>query len=170
MHFTFYCILGYIGGKKYSDRGSGSDSLCLPSDPSWLNYTDGVCESSGRIYGTEIDLDGSQYSIFEKKGCNDQDMPCAVCKSSKSSSIMIPARSTCYNGWKLEYKGYLMAVHYGHNGPQTHICVDTRPDFIPDGGKNNDEHILHLVEAICGSLPCPPYVNGRELACVICSQ
>lgn len=159
---------GYIGGKLHADKGSGSDSLCLPADPSWLNYTDGINEWTGRIYGTEIDLEDSLLSIFGKQ-VYQQDMPCAVCKTSMSTSVMIPARSSCYHGWKQEYKGYLMSAYHGHFGPHNYICVDSLPDFIPHGGKDNNEHVLYLVEAVCGSLPCPPYVNGRELACVVCS-
>lgn len=159
---------GYIGGKYYDEAGSGSDSLCLPSDPTWSNYTDGNASCCrGHIFASEIHVDEPS-GIFPYK-VHQQDMPCAVCKTLKSTTLMIPARANCYPGWKLEYTGYIMANYHGHAGPHNHICVDSEPEFVPNGGEYKLHHILYLMEAQCGSLPCPPYVQGRELACVVCS-
>ena len=119
------------------------------------------------MYGTEIDTIDSDH-IFGYD-VNQQDMPCAVCKTPKSVSLMIPARKDCYPGWTLEYDGYLMAGIYRHQS-YNHICMDRSPEFVPHGGTNDNQHILYFVEAQCGSLPCPPYHQGRELACVVCSK
>lgn len=155
---------GYIAGKYHSEKGSGSNSLCLASDPSWFNYTEGVDEWRGRVYGAETDVpDILAYSV------SNQDMPCSVCKTHKSAVLMIPGRTTCYPSLRLEYSGYLMSSYHNHHGPHNYICVDTQPDFVPHGSSDNNQHVLYLVESICGSLPCPPYVHGRELACVVCS-
>ncbi|XP_060560709.1 uncharacterized protein LOC132720568 isoform X2 [Ruditapes philippinarum] len=160
---------GFVGGKYYNEAGSGSDSICLPEDPTWSNYTDGDAKCCrGRIYGSEFHIEEPN-GIFPY-GIHSQDAPCAVCESKKSTILMIPARSNCYPGWKLEYSGYLMANYKGHAGPHNHICVDNHPEFILNGGAYNLQHILYLMEAQCGSLPCPPYVQGRELACVVCSK
>jgi len=157
-----------MAGRKHNDKGSGIDSLCLPEDPVWGNYHDGD-EGVYRayIYGTEIDTDDSAgvfpYSV------NEQDMPCAVCKTTRSTRMMIPARNVCYPGWTVEYHGYLMTgshSYYGHK----HICMDGSPEFVPGGVANVDERVMYLVDGQCGSLPCPPYVQGRELTCVVCSQ
>ncbi|XP_053402233.1 uncharacterized protein LOC123550066 isoform X2 [Mercenaria mercenaria] len=155
---------GYIGGKVYSDKGSGSNSICLSSDPSWHNYTDGIDEWRSRIYGTETDTP----NIFPYP-IHNQDMPCAVCRTLKSAVFMIPGRTTCYSGLKQEYTGYLMSAYHNHHGPHNYICLDNHPEFIPKGSSDDNEHILYPVESVCGSLPCPPYINGRELACVVCS-
>ncbi|XP_053399626.1 short-chain collagen C4-like [Mercenaria mercenaria] len=157
---------GYVAGKKHDDEGGGSDSLCLPSDPVWSNYSDVDDRNRGFIYGTEFDEEGVNifgYSVLQ------QDVPCVVCKTHKSAHVMVPARAKCYPGWKEEYSGYLMSAYRSHPGPHNHICVDSDPEFIPRGSDNDNEHILYLMEARCGSLPCPPYVQGRELPCVVCS-
>ncbi|XP_053399622.1 short-chain collagen C4-like isoform X2 [Mercenaria mercenaria] len=157
---------GYIAGKKYNDNGSGSDSVFLPSDPVWSNYSDGGDGNRGYVYGTEFDEQGVNifgYTVHQ------QDVQCAICKTQKSALVMIPARAKCYPGWKEEYSGYLMSAYNSHTGPHNHICVDSDPEFIPRGSNNNNEHILYLMEARCGSLPCLPYVEGRELPCVVCS-
>ncbi|XP_053399616.1 short-chain collagen C4-like [Mercenaria mercenaria] len=156
---------GYSAGKKYADKGSGSDTVCLPSVPTWSKYNDGDDGNRGHIYGTETDV----VDVFDDN-INEQDSPCAVCRVQRPVTLMIPGRSNCYDGWKLEYGGYLMSAYYNHPGPHNYVCVDSRPEFVPNGGRNDNQHIFYLVEVKCGSLPCPPYVQGRELACVVCSK
>ena len=101
----------------------------------------------------------------------DEDVPCAVCMAT-SVSIMIPARSNCYPGWNMEYTGYLMADYYAHPSATEYICVDADPEFVAIGqtSSNTNGHLLYLVEARCGTLVCPPYVDYRELACSVCSK
>ena len=50
-----------------------------------------------------------------------------------------------------------------------YYCIDKEPENVT-GGRNDDGKVLYFVETRCGSLKCPPYVNGRELTCVICSK
>ena len=84
---------------------------------------------------------------------------------------MVPARNACYPGWTMEYNGYLvgqsnMANHYGFDN----LCLDGNPEFLNHGATEDNEHVFYVLEAKCGSLPCPPYVDGRELTCVVCSK
>ena len=82
----------------------------------------------------------------------------------------IAARKTCYRGWKLEYNGYLMAGHFGHNAGTMYTCMDSYPDILQGGQTYKKGKMFFLVEAMCGSLRCPPYVHGRELVCAVCSK
>lgn len=82
----------------------------------------------------------------------------------------VAARKTCYKGWLLEYTGYLMAGYYKHKAGTTYTCFDSVPDTINGSGVNVDGYLLYLVEARCGSLKCPPYVEGREVVCAVCSK
>ena len=41
---------------------------------------------------------------------------------------MIPGRNVCYNGWNLEYNGYLVAVYFDRPTATEYICLDDRPD------------------------------------------
>ena len=79
-------------------------------------------------------------------------------------------RKTCYKGWKLEYQGYLMAGNYGHQAGSQYTCVDSHPDTLHGGKADKNGKLFYFVEARCGSLKCPPYVEGRELVCVVCSK
>ena len=36
----------------------------------------------------------------------DKDALCVVCRSPRTSLVMIPGRSSCYPGWILEYRSY----------------------------------------------------------------
>lgn len=63
-----------------------------------------------------------------------------------------------------------MAGYYDHNRASKYICIDEQPDTLPGGQVMKDGYLLYAVEGRCGSLPCPPYVEGRELTCVVCSQ
>lgn len=83
---------------------------------------------------------------------------------------MIPAREECPAGWFPEYKGYLMSGHHGHKGKTSFVCVDQAPEVDPEGYRNDDGVLMYHVQAVCGSLPCPNYVQGRELTCVVCSK
>ncbi|CAH1794937.1 unnamed protein product [Owenia fusiformis] len=99
----------------------------------------------------------------------DHDVPCVVCQIPRNL-VMIPALHTCPNGWNKEYKGYLVAEHHAHANNKAFECMDEEPETI-DGGHENKNGALFLpVQAVCGSLPCPKYVNGRELTCIVCSK
>ncbi|KAL3880009.1 hypothetical protein ACJMK2_032281 [Sinanodonta woodiana] len=141
--------------------GNGPNNLCLPEDPTWAKYLDGTFggDHRARVYGTEYETGGGE-----------NDVPCAVCRTTRFSSIMIPGRINCYSGWTVEYSGYLVSAHYGHASPIEYVCLDGNPESIDGGHANLNGHLIYLVDVICGSLRCPPYVNGRELACVVCSK
>ncbi|CAC5367051.1 unnamed protein product [Mytilus coruscus] len=142
---------GYAAGKHFKFGGSGANFLCLPKNPEWNSYTDG-----NKPYPNTF---------------HDKDMPCAVCQSKRSTVLMVPGKLTCHDGWHKEFSGYLMSQS-STNGrtPSEYICVDEKLESVPGGDSGRNEAVVYPVEAICGSLKCPPYVNGRELTCVVCSN
>ena len=100
-----------------------------------------------------------------------EDVPCVVCDVTKRSTVlMVPGRSKCHPGWTLEYTGYLMAGYYDHAGATDYYCVDKDPENLPGGEANDNGYLLYFVEARCGSVRCPLYVNGRELMCAVCTK
>ena len=162
---------GFAAGSFYSTQGGGANHLCLSPDPVWAHYTD-TEESSASIYGTEYqfwDHRNNLAPFFGHSGLLDKDVPCSVCRSTRSRVIMVPGRNICYAGWTLEYKGYLVAGYDG-TPKSDYICLDDRPDSEFGGQSNQDGTILNFVQAKCGSLKCPPYVDNRELTCAVCSK
>ena len=158
-----------MGGTHYANHGGGSNYLCLPLDPLYDRYQSGM-QGSSDIHGTEYEVN-SQSNIFPKN-VHDHDAPCAVCHTEvRGSHVMIPARNVCPSGWTMEYKGYLMAAHNGHNGRTEFICVDGNPTVSLGTHVNKNGALLYFVEGYCGhSLPCGPYVHGKELTCAVCTK
>ncbi|XP_078617600.1 uncharacterized protein LOC144885553 [Branchiostoma floridae x Branchiostoma japonicum] len=160
---------GIAGGTFYSHTGGGANYVCLPKDPEWGVFTDGN-QGAAYIQGAEYQDDQFGNSPFQGASVYNHDVPCAVCHvASRGSKLMIPARLSCPSGWTREYKGYLMTERYNHNRSEF-VCVDGEPETRPGGQGNVDGALFYPVEASCGSLPCPNYVQGRELTCVVCTK
>ncbi len=133
----------------------------------WIQYLTRPFREFKDIHGTEYEIGSNK--IFPN--LHDHDAPCAVCYTkSRGSHVMIPARNVCPSGWTLEYKGYLMSGYRGHKGRTQFICVDGNAEATTGSQGNADGALLHFVESACGSLPCPPYANGNELTCAVCTK
>jgi hypothetical protein len=162
-------ITGYAGGSYFGHQGAAASYLCLPSDPQWMSYLDGRDNTGGLVYGAEYEITTAQKSLLGD--IHNHDVPCAVCQSTtRATSLMIPARTSCYGNWHLEYNGYLMSGHYGHGGATDYVCVDKNPETIPGSNADTNGKLFYFVEAACGSLPCGPYIEGREIACAVCTK
>ena len=160
-----------MGGSSHRHSGGASNYLCLPLNPIYEKYAAGT-QGASSIDGSEYQISAAQKHIFPNAALRDKDAPCAVCQAkSRGSHVMIPARNVCPSGWTMEYKGYLMAEYFKHEGRTQYICVDGAPEAIPGSHRNKNGVLLYFVESNCDlSLPCPPYVHGRELTCVVCTQ
>jgi len=78
----------------------------MPPDPLW--ETDAAKVGSASVYGTEY-----EYDFFGSVLAN-EDVPCSVCRATtRSSTLMLPGRNQCYDGWTLEYHGWLVAGNDG---------------------------------------------------------
>ncbi|XP_048769450.1 uncharacterized protein LOC125675710 [Ostrea edulis] len=160
--FRHWSIKCYLGGSEYAAKGASVTNACLSPDPIFGNWS--AVSSSNYMYGSELDSD------VAGPGTETQDNTCAVCKSKvHSSSVMIPGRNECYSGWKKQYGGYLVTSPINYSPKET-ICFNEHPDFIVGGGADNNGNLLYPIQAECGSLECPPYVNGKLLTCVVCTK
>ena len=160
-------FLGIIGSSHYGHLGGGGEYICLPKVPKYDKYKDGY-QSHSYIYGTEYEVSG--FNPF-KNSLHNHDAPCAVCYvSSRATQLMIPARNDCPSAWTEEYHGYLMSEHHNHKQSRNFICVDRDAEFVHGSRANVNGALLYLVEGQCGSLPCLPYVGGRELTCAVCTK
>ncbi|OWF51094.1 short-chain collagen C4-like [Mizuhopecten yessoensis] len=169
-NLTELVYAGYAGGSWYGHSGAAVDHLCLPPDPEWLETTVVPDDYTGRIYGAEYEST-SGHTLFGTQSHNEE-VPCAVCRSTSFvSSVMIPARTTCYSGWTKAYSGSLASGYYGHVGASQYVCVDENPQPVVGGGETNDNGVLFYgVKALCGSLRCPPYEQDKFIACVVCMK
>ena len=164
---------GYAAGSDKTDKGAAANYICLSPDPLWGHYTNAK-DADAKVMGVEYEFygvtNGGDTSAFFHKNLHQEDAPCSVCRSPRSTVIMIPGRNQCYRGWTLEYKGYLVAGYYGHPAATEYVCLDDYPEAMPGGHADQDGKLMYMVEGRCGSLRCPPYVDGRELTCAVCSK
>jgi hypothetical protein len=159
---------GFTSGSPHEVQGGAASFLCLPQNPTWAKYVDGIQNFGGYVSGTEYEI----YDAFKPfpRSMQDQDAPCAVCRSSRPTTITIPGRTNCDDGWTMEYTGYLMTGHKTQTAATDYACVDSDPEGVYHGGANLNGKLFYYTEVKCGSLPCQEYPDGRELACVVCSK
>jgi len=149
---------GVVGGGLYSEPGASSSVLCLPDSPE-LEDTSAPA--------THANLYGSQYTTDLQAH---QDAVCSVCRSPRPTSVMIPARESCQDGWTLEYKGYLMGGHPDQGSGQQYVCVDSAMEGRAHSGSDHEGLRLYYTYTKCGSLPCPEYQEAKAVTCVVCSK
>ncbi|KAI0233436.1 hypothetical protein LSAT2_016308, partial [Lamellibrachia satsuma] len=165
-------VQGVVAGSHYTHSGGGSNYLCMPRDPDWGSKTTAGFQSGGHLYGAEYEIHSNDpFSKANAQSLHDHDVPCAACLvASRPTKLMIPAKLTCPDGWTKEYSGYLMAEYYTHKGRTTYVCMDNAPEVIQGGSLNKNGALFYVTEATCGgSLPCPNYVEGWEITCVVCT-
>ena len=159
---------GVTAGPHYTNVGGGANTQCLPLDPVWRNYKDGR-QGGSYIYGSEYQHGEIGVQPFVNKNLYQHDVPCAVCYSAvRNTQFMLPAKPVCPSGWIRAYFGYLMAGRHNQNGRNSYLCVDYNAEAMTGSQANENGNLLYPVEGTCGSLPCPPYVEGRELTCSVC--
>ena len=86
--------------------------------------------------------------------------------------MTFPALTECPSGWHLEYQGYLMstASYSSHKAFRQTACMDESPEVVQGGEANKNGALFYMIEAKCGSLPCPNYIDGREITCAVCTK
>ena len=159
---------GRAGGSWF-DSGGGANPQCLPMDPNYLRSISGDQYWRAHMYGAEYEFVADSSSHFH--GIPNTDVPCAVCYVTQRSTVyMLPAKYTCPSGWTREYYGYLMADYFGRGVRNEFTCIDTALKPVPGSAANKHGLVFYFTEGKCGSLPCPPYDNNRELSCSVCTK
>ena len=158
---------GRAGGSPYNHKGGAANYLCMPDDPDHLQYQSGV---QGQSYVAGVEY--YYHSLPSLSSYNSYNVPCAVCYvTTRSVSVMIPAKTQCPTHWTLEYIGYLMSEYYSYNGRTMYECVDKDPESVPGStGYSDPTAYFQLVEPYCNGLSCPPYDAEKELTCVVCTR
>ena len=148
--------LVYSGIAGSSDVGT--NFMCMPHNPDY---------SSNSSRGSN-DLNGAKY-FNHPSGRDGLYVPCAVCHvTTRSTVMMIPAKSSCPPSWTMEYRGYLMGNTISMS---QHECIDQDPEAVSDdNGGRRGRHDFFSIKVDCGNgLTCPPYKEDT-LSCVVCSR
>ena len=153
---------GIAGGSSYAQSGGGANYLCLPKDPQYSK--DGSYQHASYLYGSEYEN--------TLVGTHNHNVPCTVCYvATRSTTLMIPAHTTCPTSWTKEYQGYLMTGWHGHARNAVYECVDEGAESVAGSVADTNGALFYHVVATCGKgLPCPPYVTTKTITCVVCTK
>jgi len=172
-------LSGYVGKGHYDHTGSGQNYVCIHSKPKFgTGNLIGSQSDSGWIYGVEYQFyqgytKDKPFSWENNDGDNlhDNDAVCAVCyKSEASAQYMNVGRPDCPGSdMTLEYSGYLASERHNHPSGSNYVCLDSAPEARQGGQADQNGGLFYPVQAGCGSLPCPPFTEGYELTCAVCT-
>ena len=158
---------GRAAGSHYTQSGGGGNYQCVVEDPENFDYGAGTVAAS-LIYGAEYEMEGNIPSASLQ--LHDHDVPCVVCYvAERETVLMVPGKYTCPQNWTREYYGYLMAAHHTHHR-STFECMDVDAETEISGLANQNGALFYHVEPRCGSLPCPPYEQEKEMTCAVCTR
>ena len=158
---------GRAAGSLYSHKGGGANYQCITEEPANFAFGPGTVDAS-YMYGAEYEI----YSNVPSSTLplHNNDVPCVVCYvSTRETVLMVPGTYICPPNWTREYYGWLMAEHHNHHC-STFECVDSAPETITGGHANQNGALFYHVEPRCGSLPCPPYDQQKEMTCAVCTR
>ena len=159
---------GRAAGSFYAHSGGGSNYQCIVENPKNFDGFGAGTVSASYIYGAEYEVWGNvpKASLH----LHEHDVPCAVCYvADRTAKIMVPGTYLCPRRWTTEYVGYLMAERHNHQR-STFECVDKDPEKAIGGHVNHNGALFYFVEPRCGSLPCPPYDQQKEMTCAVCTR
>ena len=158
---------GRAGGSQHDHSGGGGNYQCVVEDPENFDFGPGTVDAS-YIFGAEYEMWGDIPSA--NHALHDHDVPCVVCYvAERETVLMIPGKYTCPQNWTREYYGYLMAEHHGHHR-STFECMDVDAETEISGADDRNGALFYHVEPRCGSLPCPPYEEEKEMTCAVCTR
>ena len=85
---------------------------------------------------------------------------------------MVPGTNLCDEGWTTEYIGYIASARSYDNRQRTEFeCMDADAEATNDSNPELGNGIRFFpTQAVCGTLPCLPYVEDKDLLCAVCSR
>ena len=64
-----------------------------------------------------------------------------------------------------------MSERYSSKGRTMYVCVDKDAQALPGLGADNNAALMYHTSGDCNyGIPCPPYENVKDLACVVCTK
>lgn len=167
---------GHAAGSHYAEGGGGTNRLCLHDELQKNAVFPGFGPEPSHVFGVEYQISSENY-VFSMNNSDGHQLtnyptPCAACQArNRTSVLMVPARVSCPYGWTEEYKGYVVAEvsSVETRRRSEYICWDEAPEKTT-GAAAQDQALIYVVEVASGSLPASIFVDGIELACVVCTK
>jgi hypothetical protein len=67
----------------------------------------------------------------------------------RSVILMIPGKTTCYDGWDIEYTGQLASGSYKHAAASQYICLDNKPEVLEHGSADDNGKLFYAAKTVC---------------------
>ena len=107
--------------------------------------------------------------LLSGKAIQNHNVPCAVCQAERNNVLMIPAKNTL--SWLAQGVQWIPGGRTSwHKNNRVSECLDHDPEADQAGYRDENGALMYQTGGVCGSLPCPPYEQGRALTCVICTK
>ena len=154
---------------NFAYEGGSAEYICLHKQPQFLRTTAGLQPHRTRLYGTEYEFLDSPPAMGNLLRHN---APCSVCyTSARSTKIVIPGRTSCPSSWTREYYGYYMSeAQYNNHKSKAPVCIDVNAESVPGSAGHIVKSVIHFMETTCLGINCPPYFNGAEITCAVCTK
>ena len=173
--FIYVAVAGVVAGGRANQKGATASLLCLPELSNYDVIEAGVQDS--RPY-----IEGILYMVGNFPMWSPLHMrrvPCTLCRvPDRGVATVHPARNTCLGNWTLEYTGFMMGSATSQNHGTDSICVDAdaEPQSPERSAYEGDGHgvmygAISMTHTDCnpGDMTCPPYYEGQEILCAVCS-
>ncbi len=63
-----------------------------------------------------------------------------------------------------------LAEKDGHASQMAYECLDADSEIVPGSEGDTNGAFFYPSEATCNGISCPPYENGMELSCAVCTR
>jgi len=166
---TLLIYSGYTSVSPSSDKGGGSNYLCLPEKPTYMKKHPSRSSISAQI-------DGAKYgSTFSKVNSNMQRkvIQCSVCQiEQRTTTLMLPASNECPKDYVVLYTGYL-STQVSLSRTQF-ICIDnsTVPTILASNTRIQVSELELTIVSECNILPCgkEKYIQNALISCIVCAK
>ena len=165
----------------HNNAGSGANLVCIRDEFSFTGVWQPIDMSRSSVFGSIVGIEYIATAGDPLVVLNDDNVPCAVCTVEASAVFMQPGRTTCPDGWTVQYTGYIMSELLDQSGTRESenyrsqfVCVDENSMEIADLQIGNIEARLTHVHVACDEtdiLPCDEgFYDEGHLSCTVCSK
>ena len=95
---SLHYIVGFVGGSYYQNDGGAAEPICLPRDPEWGIYRDGIDGMKAFVFGAKYETHNYNYNF---RGMHEHDVPCAVCLVRNRSVVKMFPGKMKNNKWDI---------------------------------------------------------------------
>jgi len=154
---------GAASGAQHNQRGGGYNGICVTMNPSEAPDKADGAQNHARLYGTEYE---SHYMGSNRN--HNQDAACAVCAYHGRATYNAWGTTECGAGHTRLYQGNVLAAHHSQWRAEWQCVDEAQKGHAENNAGNNDGVLWYQAEYECGSIPCGPYTQNKEVACAMC--